>query len=128
MAGLGRIGDAEAIRVWDKVVGRTVEGERITLAVVELEPNSVVPEHRHPNEQVGIVLRGSCRFRVGEEERDLVAGGTWNIPANTPHEVHVGPDGAVMIDTFSPVRQDWHALPEADGHVPTWPGGAEQKG
>ena len=27
-----------------------------------------------------------------------------------PHEVHTGPEGAVVIDVFAPVRADWQAL------------------
>jgi len=34
-------------RIWDGVHGRVVHGERITLGVIELDPESVVPEHRH---------------------------------------------------------------------------------
>jgi hypothetical protein len=43
----------------------------MSLAVVELDPGAHVPEHRHANEQLGIVLRGSVRFRVADEEREL---------------------------------------------------------
>ena len=37
----------------------------------------------------------------------LGPGGTWRIPPDTPHEVHVGTDGAVVLDVFSPPRADW---------------------
>ena len=88
--------------VWQGIAARMVSGERITLAVVELEPGAVVAEHRHENEQLGIVLRGSMAFRVGEEERELGPGDTWTIPANTPHEAVAGPEGAVVVDVFAP--------------------------
>ena len=91
------------------------------VAVVELDPSTVVPEHRHENEQLGIVLRGSVTFRVGDEVRDLEAGGTWRIPPNVPHDVHVGPDGAVVIDVFAPVREDWPALERLGPRSPAWP-------
>lgn len=107
--------------IWDKVVARIVEGERITLAVVELEPNAVVPEHRHPNEQNGIVITGEVRFRVGDEERLLRPGGTWRILADVPHAATAGPDGAVLIDVFSPVRADWRGLEVLDATQPAWP-------
>jgi quercetin dioxygenase-like cupin family protein len=97
-------------RIWDGVVGRVVHGERVTMALVELEPNSVVPEHSHANEQVGLLLRGSLRFRVGDETRALAPGGSWRILGHVPHEVETGRDGAVLIETFSPPRADWHEL------------------
>ncbi|HEV8516124.1 MAG TPA: cupin domain-containing protein [Candidatus Limnocylindrales bacterium] len=121
MANVRDIDDVTALRVWEGVVGRPIEGERITMALVELEPNAIVPEHRHPNEQVGIVLRGGGRFRVGQEEREVRPGSTWRILADVPHEMHVGPDGAVVIDVFSPPRADWHALSTVDDWQSTWP-------
>jgi quercetin dioxygenase-like cupin family protein len=107
--------------IWDGVAVRAVHGERITLGVVELEPNSVVPEHRHENEQLGIVLLGSLTFRVGHESRELGPGGTWRIPANTPHELTTGPDGAVLIDVFAPTRDDWSAFEARAPRPPLWP-------
>ena len=106
MGALEDLSELEPFRVWDGVVARSVDGDRVGLAVVELEPSTVVPEHSHENEQLGIVLRGSVSFRVGDEVRDLEAGGTWRIPPNVPHEVHSGPEGAVVIDVFAPVRED----------------------
>jgi quercetin dioxygenase-like cupin family protein len=81
----------------------------------------VVPEHSHENEQLGLVLRGSVRFRVGDETRELGPGDTWTIPSNVPHEVEVGPDGAEVIDVFAPVRADWGAYEPEEPRPPRWP-------
>jgi quercetin dioxygenase-like cupin family protein len=115
------ISSLEPQQIWDGIIGRSVHGERITLGVIELEANAVVPEHSHENEQLGIVVRGSVRFRVGDESRELGPGGTWRIPANVPHEVSVGPEGAVVIDVFAPIRTDWQALDRLDPRQPIWP-------
>ena len=109
-------------QIWESVSVRTVDGERLTLGIVELDPNAVVPEHRHDHEQLGMVLQGSLEFRVGDAQRRLGAGGTWRIPSNVPHEVKVGPDGAVVIDVFAPVRQDWGGVEPAEtARPPRWP-------
>ena len=107
--------------IWPGLIARTVHGRRITLAVVELDPNSVVPEHGHDNEQLGIVLSGKVTFRVGDEESLLGPGGTWRIESNTPHEVHAGPEGAVVIDVFAPTRDDWKAADLLEPQKPRWP-------
>jgi quercetin dioxygenase-like cupin family protein len=107
------------LRIWEGVRGRRVEGERITMSVVELDPNAIVPEHRHPNEQLGILLRGTVHFRIGE--RDLGPGGTWRILGGVAHEVHAGPEGALVLDVFSPLRDDWNALPDAEPRALFWP-------
>jgi len=108
-------------RIWDGVHVRVVDGERVTLGVVELDANSVVPEHSHDPEQLGMCLAGSLVFRVADEKRELGPGDTWSIPSNVPHEVHVGPDGAVVIDAFAPTRKDWNEAPRADAREPRWP-------
>ena len=108
-------------RIWDGVHGRVVHGEQITLGVIELDPGSVVPEHRHENDQLGICLSGSLLFRVGKESRELAAGATWSIPANVPHEVRVGAEGAVVIDVFVPPRDDWRDAPTSESRGLRWP-------
>lgn len=107
--------------IWDGVAARIVEGERITLAVVELEPDGLVPEHRHPNEQLGIVLEGSVTFRIDEETRQLGPGGTWRIVADVPHEARAGAQGAVVIDVFTPTRTDWETIEDQPARAPRWP-------
>ena len=118
---LDDIAGMQLMQVWNGVVARTVRGERLSLAVVELEPNAVVPEHSHENEQLGLVLSGTVSFRVGTETRELGPGGTWRIPSNTPHEVHTGPEGAVVVDVFAPVRADWDELERLEPRAPAWP-------
>jgi len=107
--------------VWDGVTARIVEGERISMAIVELEPDGLVPDHRHQNEQLGFVLEGEVRFRIGDEERTLGPGGTWRILADVSHEARAGADGAVVVDVFTPVRDDWSALAPGPVTQPRWP-------
>ena len=109
------------IQVWATVAARAVHGERQSLAVVELDPRAVVPEHRHENEQLGIVISGSLEFRIEDETRALGPGETWTIPSNVPHEVTAGPEGAVVIDVFAPVRGDWEELEKSPPRGPRWP-------
>jgi unsaturated pyranuronate lyase len=108
-------------RIWEGVHGRVVHGEQITLGVIELDPNSHVPEHRHENEQLGVCLSGSVVFRIGDETRELGPGGTWSIPSDVPHEVHVGPQGAVVIDVFVPPRDDWREAERVQARPVRWP-------
>jgi quercetin dioxygenase-like cupin family protein len=96
--------------VWEGVTGRALHGERLTLALVELDPGSRVPEHAHDNEQAGILVQGSFEMRVGTETRTLARGDTWCIPPNVPHEVQVGPEGAVVVEVWVPGRDDWKEI------------------
>ena len=121
MSAFGDVSSLDLQRIWDGVHGRVVHGDRITLGVLELDANSVVPEHSHEHEQLGMCLSGSLRFRVGDETHELGPGELWTIPSNVPHEVHVGPKGAVVIDVFAPTRDDWREAPGADAREPRWP-------
>jgi quercetin dioxygenase-like cupin family protein len=120
MSAFADVSTITAQRIRDGVRGRSVHGERVTLALIELEPDAVVPEHAHDNEQVGLLLEGSIRFRIGDETRVLGRGETWCIPSHTPHDVAAGPDGAVLVEVFAPPRADWHALADAPG-ASRWP-------
>jgi quercetin dioxygenase-like cupin family protein len=116
------IGTMPVIDVWgESVRARKIDGERLTVALVELAPNAIVPGHRHENEQMGLVISGAVTFTIGDEVRELGPGGTWRIPSDTPHQVSVGPAGAVVIDVFAPVRADWDALPSQPSVPPLWP-------
>jgi len=115
------LGDLEPQQLFTGLLARTVHGERITMAVVELDPGAELPEHRHENEQLGMVLGGSLEFRVGDESRELRPGQTWRIPPNVPHEVTAGAEGAVVIDVFAPPRTDWTGIERAGPRSPRWP-------
>jgi quercetin dioxygenase-like cupin family protein len=107
--------------IWDGVSARIVQGDRIMLGIVEIDANGLVPEHHHPHEQLGMVIEGSVTFRIGDEVRELGAGGTWRIPSEVPHELRAGDEGAVVIDIFTPVRDDWTAIAAEPLRRPRWP-------
>jgi quercetin dioxygenase-like cupin family protein len=102
-------------------LARAVHGERLTLAIVEIEPSAELPEHHHANEQFGLVLRGALILRVGDESRTVAPGGLWRIPGDTPHSAKAGPEGAVVVDVFSPPRDDWGAIAVTEPRRPAWP-------
>ena len=116
--------DLPVIAVWGETVqARAVDGERVSLALVDLAPDAVVPEHRHENEQVGMCVSGSITFTVDGETRTLGPGGTWRIPSDRPHHAIAGPDGALVVDIFAPTRHDWADLPRSEPRPIVWPRG-----
>ncbi|MEW5992356.1 MAG: cupin domain-containing protein [Chloroflexota bacterium] len=122
MSNLIDITDAPLLALWGETVrGRRIQGERLTLCVVELAPNAIVPEHRHEHEQLGMVITGEADFTVDGETRHLGPGGTWRCLSNRPHNVNAGPDGAVVLDIFTPTRDDWDDRAIIEGSVPRWP-------
>jgi quercetin dioxygenase-like cupin family protein len=106
------------LQIWSGVVGRSIAGNEATLAAIELASNTDVPEHHHVNEQMGMLLRGAMTFRIGGESQDLTPGSTWVIPADVPHSVTAGPEGAFLIELFAPPRADWAGLPKLEPSPP----------
>lgn len=121
MSAFDDLAGMEPLRIWDGVAARAVSSSRLTLGVIELGANARIPEHAHENEQVGLALSGSMRFRIGDETREVVAGSTWSIAANVPHEVEVGPEGCVVVEAFAPGRDDWAEKERDAPRPPRWP-------
>jgi quercetin dioxygenase-like cupin family protein len=107
--------------VFEGITARAVEGERMTMAVVDLAPGATLPEHHHENEQLGFVIAGVITMRIGGEKRELHAGDTYVIPSHVPHDAVAGPDGCTVTDVFAPVRADWAQLKRTEPSAPRWP-------
>jgi quercetin dioxygenase-like cupin family protein len=108
-------------RIWDGALGRVVNGDRVTIGFVEIDPNAQVPEHRHENEQVGFVLRGSVTMVVDGQARELRVGETYTIASKVPHSAKAGADGVSVVDVFAPVREDWKTAPTVEPFAGRWP-------
>jgi quercetin dioxygenase-like cupin family protein len=81
--------------------------EKMMLSYVELQPHSVVAEHSHPHEQVGILLEGKAIFTIGGEEKLLTKGAMWRIPGNVKHKVVALDEPTKALDIFTPIREDY---------------------
>ena len=84
-----------------------VVGERVMVCRFRFAPNLVTPEHSHPHEQVSLVVSGRVRFFVEGEERIAVAGDVLHFPPGCWHGATMMEDEVVLIDIFSPVREDF---------------------
>jgi quercetin dioxygenase-like cupin family protein len=86
---------------------RSMTGDKLMFIFVRLDPNAVVPNHQHVNEQAGTVIGGTMTLTVGGETRTLSAGEAYLIPPNVPHSATADEHGCLVIDVFSPPREDY---------------------
>ena len=93
--------------IFPGVTVSTAAGNEMMLSYVELEPNAEVELHSHPHEQVGMVIKGSARFIVGDEEQVLTPGRMYVIPGNVEHRVIALEDGCEALDIFHPIREEY---------------------
>jgi quercetin dioxygenase-like cupin family protein len=75
-----------------------------------MDAGAEIPLHSHPHEQGGMLIRGKIALTIGDETRVCEPGAMFFIPSNVPHRA-VALDGpALVLDTFSPVREDYAEL------------------
>jgi quercetin dioxygenase-like cupin family protein len=67
----------------------------------------VTPAHDHPHEQMTIVERGRVLFTIGAEERIAEAGDVLHFPPNNWHGATMLDEEVILIDIFSPLREDF---------------------
>ena len=68
--------------------------------------------HSHPEEQWGVLLEGSAiRIQDGEDQ-PVKKGDFCRTPGNIEHGIVAGPDGAKILDIFSPPRKEYRKLGE----------------
>ncbi len=86
---------------------RAFAGTNLMLSVVRLEPGSMVLDHSHPHEQMGILIEGRLEFTIGGVTRILVPGDMWRIPGGVVHKVKALDQPALALDVFHPIREDY---------------------
>jgi quercetin dioxygenase-like cupin family protein len=83
------------------------DGKNMTALYSKWEAGAKAPEHIHPHEQMGICLQGEIIFTINGEDVVVKAGEFYQIPGSVPHaERNEGQVLAVLVDFFSPVRED----------------------
>ena len=86
---------------------RTPHGEHLMLSQVTMEEGAVIPLHSHPHEQGGVLLSGSLELQIGDETRIIKPGELYLIPSNVQHRAVAIGGPAVVLDVFSPIREDY---------------------
>lgn len=84
-----------------------IVGEKLMLCRLRFAPRLVTPAHEHPHEQVTLIEKGSVLFTIGAEERIAQAGDVLHFPPGSWHGATMLDEEVILIDIFSPVREDF---------------------
>ena len=103
------IKDIPLVPLTEKVGTRFLAGTNVLLSFIEQPPGATFPLHRHPSEQILIILEGSEEHIVGGETILMKAGDVCVHPPNVEHGGRT-PTGFKGIDIFSPPREDYLEL------------------
>ena len=84
-----------------------VVGQNVMVVRFTFEPFLVTDEHTHPHEQMTLVLKGRVKFMISGEERIVSAGDVLHFPPHNRHGATMLDEEVVLIDIFSPIREDF---------------------
>lgn len=65
------------------------------------------PPHSHPHEQISYVAEGDLFLFIGEEKHLLTKGDVFTVPSGLPHCIQTISKNVRLVDSFSPVREDF---------------------
>jgi unsaturated pyranuronate lyase len=100
----------DAVRAFELaagVTGQPLFGGGAMLNLIRFEPGAVVPLHSHPHEQLGIVLEGMQALVVEGVAHELGPLEAYALPGGVEHSAYCGPEGSLVLDVFTPVREDY---------------------
>lgn len=77
---------------------RTLRSQDATLVFMDLDARTVVDTHKHDDERVGVITRGSVAMAIAGETRILTEGDTFVVPAGAAHGIRVLEQGAQVVE------------------------------
>lgn len=101
--------------VYEGILRQSVHGERMTASHYVMQPGGRFPDHKHDQEQMAFVLKGSMRFRVEGRPFRVDAGSMIVIQPNAVHDASAGDQGAELVSFVAPARRgddDYQVLEE----------------
>jgi len=100
-------------QVAEGVQRQMIHGDRLMVCRLTIAARTVTPVHSHMHEQITLVERGSADFFVEGERKTARAGDVLLFPSNIQHGATMLDEEVVLIDIFSPPREDF--MPKSGG-------------
>ena len=101
--------DTTAFNPHPSVKAHIVSSEKMTIALLTINPNTYVPVHQHENEQIMIATEGALDLVIDGKLYPFKKGDVVIFPPNLGHGGYVSDEGYSGIDVFYPPRQDFIA-------------------
>jgi quercetin dioxygenase-like cupin family protein len=84
---------------------RSIDATGATVNEYSYEPGARFPIHRHPEEQVTLILEGSVELTAAGETATLPAGSWSVVGGDVEHGILAGPAGARIVAIITPRRE-----------------------
>jgi quercetin dioxygenase-like cupin family protein len=80
--------------------------EKVMLTEHTLEKGAILPEHKHPHEQIVYLLSGELLLEVESGQFKMLPGDSIAIPSNAVHKATALKE-SMALDIFAPARTDY---------------------
>ena len=100
-------------QIQEGIQRQMVVGKSVMICRFRFAPNLVTPAHDHPHEQMTLIQKGRVLFTIGDEQKIVKAGDVLHFPSGTWHGAMMLDEEVILIDIFSPIREDFLASPES---------------
>lgn len=99
--------DIQFTQLTDGIYARLVSAGGMQLSFISADPNTTSKAHIHPEEQITVLLRGTLKQTVLDQEMELEPHDIVLVPGNVVHSGVAGELGFDALDVFWPVREDY---------------------
>jgi quercetin dioxygenase-like cupin family protein len=96
-----------AERIGEGIERQMVVGDNLMICRLKIQPRVVTPVHSHEHEQITMVERGRVLYIVDGVERVVSNGDVLHFPPNVPHGATMLDEEVVLVDVFTPKREDF---------------------
>ena len=96
-----------------------VYGDNTLMSELRMSRGTRIPNHKHPIEQTGYLLSGKTRLFINDQVYTCNPGDSWCIPGDAKNGTFAIKD-SVIIEIFSPVREDLHPDTEYTPFIQSW--------
>ena len=106
-----KLNEAKPIKVREGLTRRFVHGDSLMLVVIDFDNgpwSQPEPWHFHTHEQATYVVEGEFIFFCEDEpDQKLSAGDMFWVISNKKHAIQLLSKTLKLVDSFSPVREDF---------------------
>jgi len=89
------------------IVRQMIHGASLMICRLTFAPGTASAAHQHVHEQMTIVEKGRVRFVLGSREQEFGPGDILLLPSGVWHGATMLDEEVVLIDIFSPIREDF---------------------
>ncbi|WP_080848883.1 cupin domain-containing protein [Cytobacillus gottheilii] len=82
-------------------------GGGLMMVEVTFKKGAIGSVHQHDHEQISYIIKGSFQFELDGNVQEVNAGDSIYVPSNAAHGVISLEEGSVILDVFSPQREDF---------------------